>query len=74
MAVPLVEVCLVPIVTNKSGDITRQENYRPIALATVASKLLEILILHLDVKKSCVQQMLSSDLNLIIPLKRVYMY
>jgi hypothetical protein len=44
--VPLVEVCLVPIVKNKSGDITSQENYRPIALATVASKLLELLILQ----------------------------
>jgi hypothetical protein len=46
MAVSLVVVCLVPIVTYKSGDITRQENYRQIARATVASKLLELLILQ----------------------------
>jgi hypothetical protein len=44
--VTLVEVCLVPIVKNKNCDITSPYNYRPIALVTVASKILELLILQ----------------------------
>jgi hypothetical protein len=54
--VVLVEVCLAPIVKNKSDDITSQDNYRPIALATVASKLLELLILS-----RCEEKMYTAD-------------
>jgi hypothetical protein len=43
--VTLVEMCHVPIVKNENCDITSPNNYRPIALATVASKILELLIL-----------------------------
>jgi hypothetical protein len=39
-------VCLIPIVKNKCADVTCKDNYRPIALATVASKLMEMLILQ----------------------------
>ena len=33
------------IIKNKSGDLSDNNNYRPIALATVGSKLFESLIL-----------------------------
>ena len=36
---------IAPIIKNKSGDLPDNNNYRPIALATVASKLFESLIL-----------------------------
>ena len=36
---------IAPIIKNKSGDLSDNNNYRPIALAIVASKLLESLIL-----------------------------
>ena len=36
---------IAPIIKNKSGDLSDNNNYRPIALATVDSKLFESLIL-----------------------------
>lgn len=41
----LTKVILNPIVKDKTGDISDQDNYRPIALATVSSKIFERLIL-----------------------------
>ena len=37
---------LVPILKNKNGDIASKSNYRPIALSTAASKILEIILLN----------------------------
>ena len=37
---------LVPILKNKNGDIASKSNYRPIALSTVASKILEIILVN----------------------------
>ena len=37
---------LVPIVKDKKSDITVSDNYRPIAIATVASKFFEVLLLN----------------------------
>ncbi|XP_033118513.1 uncharacterized protein LOC117118118 [Anneissia japonica] len=39
-----VEVVLIPIVKNKLGDVTSTNNYRPIALASVLSKLFELIL------------------------------
>ena len=36
---------IAPIIKNKEGDLSYNNNYRPIALATIASKLFESLIL-----------------------------
>ena len=35
---------IVPILKNKNGDMTSKNNYRPIAIATVMSKILEICV------------------------------
>ena len=36
---------IAPIIKNKAGDLSDNNNYRPIALATIASKLFESLII-----------------------------
>ena len=41
----LMSVVIVPIIKDKSGNVNSSENYRPIALASVISKLLELIIL-----------------------------
>lgn len=40
------ETLLVPIVKDKKCDITVSDNYRPIAIATIASKIIEVLLLN----------------------------
>ena len=37
---------IVPLVKDKTGDLTSKDNYRPIAISTPASKILEIIILN----------------------------
>ena len=41
----LMETTIVPIVKNKCGNLSNSNNYRPIAIATITSKVLESLIL-----------------------------
>ena len=41
----LLTVVLVPIVKNKAGNVNSIDNYRPIALSNMFSKILEISIL-----------------------------
>ena len=41
----LLTVVLVPIVKNKAGNVNSIDNYRPIALSNIFSKILEIIIL-----------------------------
>ena len=38
---------IIPLIENKSGDTSNVNNYRPIALVTVASKILDIILLEL---------------------------
>lgn len=40
------QTILVPIVKNKSGDLTSKDNYRPVAISTVTSKVFESIILE----------------------------
>ena len=42
---PLIETTIVPIIKNKAGNLSSRNNYRPIALANVMSKVFESLIL-----------------------------
>ena len=42
----LLTVILVPIIKNKAGNINSINNYRPIALASVMSKIIEHIILE----------------------------
>ena len=42
----LMRTFIVPLVKNKTGDFTSKDNYRPIAVATVSSKILKIVILE----------------------------
>ena len=41
----LLETTIVPVIKNKCGSLTDCNNYRPIAIATITSKLLESNIL-----------------------------
>ena len=52
----LTKVVLVPILKDKSGSPADKDNYRPIALASVSSKLFEVIILNRS--RECLQ---SSD-------------
>lgn len=42
----LMDTLIVPIIKDKKGDITSKNNYRPIALTTIVSKLLETILIH----------------------------
>ena len=44
--VDMLDTVIVPILKDKHGDISDQENYRPLALTCVSSKLFEFLVLH----------------------------
>ena len=41
----LIKTTIVPIVKNKSANLSDSNNYRPIAIATITSKLLESVLL-----------------------------
>ena len=41
----VVSVVLVPIIKDKCGKINSKDNYRPIALATIVSKIVENILL-----------------------------
>jgi len=42
----MISVILVPVIKDKAGKINSKANYRPIALASVLSKVLEIILLN----------------------------
>ena len=45
----MINSVIVPLVKNKSGDLTDKNNYRPIALLSIASKVFEhVIILRLE--------------------------
>ena len=43
---PMIDTIRVPVVKNKAGDITDHNNYRPIALASIVSKVFELILLN----------------------------
>ena len=40
------DTLIIPIVKNKKGDVTDGDNYRPIAITSIASKILELIMLE----------------------------
>ena len=52
----MIETTIVLIVKNKSGNLSDSNNYRPIALATIVSKIIESVILV-----KCGEYLTSSD-------------
>ena len=42
---PLMDTVLIPIIKDKKGDITDADNYRPIAITSVTSKIFEYVFL-----------------------------
>jgi hypothetical protein len=42
----IMNTIIVPLVKNKAGNMSEKNNYRPIALVTAASKILELVILN----------------------------
>ena len=42
----ILETVIIPVIKNKSGDATDKHNYRPLAISTTMSKVLELLMLH----------------------------
>ena len=62
---------IVPIWKNKNGNMSDTSNYRPVAVATVVSKLLEHFILS-NILLSLVPQTISLVLRLVIVLINVH--
>ena len=69
---------ITPIIKNKTGDLSDNNNYRPLVLATIASKLFESLILsRVSIfLTACVNQFgyYNLDLKSIIQPKCLYFY
>ena len=42
----MLETVIMPVIKNMSGDATDKHNYRPIAISTTMSNVLELLMLH----------------------------
>lgn len=42
----MISVIIVPVIKDKAGKISSRDNYRPIALASVMSKIIERILLH----------------------------
>ena len=42
----ILETVIIPVIKNKTGDATDKHNYRPIAISTTMSNVLELLMLH----------------------------
>lgn len=41
----MLTVLLVPVIKNKTGKVGNSDNYRPIALASIVSKVIEMILL-----------------------------
>ena len=52
----MIETTIVPIVKNKSGNLSDSSNYRPIALATIISKMFASVLLL-----KCAEYLSTSD-------------
>ncbi|CAL4058724.1 unnamed protein product [Meganyctiphanes norvegica] len=69
----MLSVVLVPIIKDKSGNITSKENYRPIALASILSKVIELIIMD-RIETCLLTQSNQFALNLNMEQINAYMY
>ena len=69
----MLAVVLVPIIKDKTGRIDRINNYRPIALASVVSKVVERILLD-RISHFLETCQISSDSSQVLVLILVYMY
>ena len=60
MVIYLMKTIIIPLIQNKSGNTSNVNNYRPIALVTVASQLFEIILLEHHI---LIQPTISLDLR-----------
>ena len=65
MPIDMIVTTIVPVVKSKVGDISDMNNYRPIALATLASKFLEMSFL------AC-QRTISTLVKISLVLRRTW--
>ena len=42
----MLSVIIAPVIKDKAGNINAKDNYRPIALASIISKVVEIIMLN----------------------------
>ena len=54
----MIETTIVPIVKNKSGNLSDSSNYRPMSLATIVSKMFESVLLF-----KCAEYLSTSDIQ-----------
>ena len=71
MPANMIETTIVPIIKNKCGNLADSNNYRPIAIATIVSKLFESVI-YINARRSYTHVIISSDLNLSTVLNYVF--
>ena len=67
----MIGTTIVPIIKNKCGNLADSNNYRPIAIATIVSKLFES-VFYINARRSYTHVIISSDLNLSTVLKYVF--
>ena len=69
----VIESCIIPLVKNRCGDLTDQDNYRRVALVNILSKVFELALLSM-LKKFYGVRTTNLDSKLVIQLKCVYIY
>ena len=70
----MISTVLIPIIKNKSGDVTDKGNYRPIALSSVISKVFEHIIIDRIFNRFYTQLIISLVLRLNMLRINVYIY
>ena len=63
----MIRTIIVPVIKNKCGNLADSNNYRPIAIVTIVSKLYEPTILYKceAFLKTCDNQSLDSNVNTV---------
>ena len=73
MPTHMIDTIIVPLVKNKNGNLSDKNNYRPIALASISSKIFEKIILSRCENIFCLLLITSLAIKALIPLICVFM-